>query len=98
MRNEGIFLKVVLKSIQSIQVILNNSGSKQYKMNLSVNIQANGWSNRKLVIFLFFLIGIHSMQGWTATTRHGVTRKKAQKRLQDKENLFGKNLQLKDVC
>ena len=42
MRNEGIFLKVVLKSIQSIQVILNNSGSKQYKMNLSVNIQANG--------------------------------------------------------
>ena len=29
----------------------------------------------------FFLIGIHPMQGWTATTRHGVTRKKAQKRL-----------------
>ena len=27
------------------------------------------------------------MQGWTATTRHGVTRKKAQKRLQDTENL-----------
>ena len=23
----------------------------------------------------FFLIGIHSMQGWTATTRHGVARK-----------------------
>ena len=34
----------------------------------------------------FFLIGIYSMQGWTATTRHGVTRKKAQKRLQDTEN------------
>ena len=34
--------------------------------------------------FFFFLIGIHSMQGWTATSRHGVTRKKkkAQKRLQ----------------
>ena len=29
----------------------------------------------------FFLIGVHSMQGWTATTRHGVTRKEAQKRL-----------------
>ena len=28
---------------------------------------------------LFFLIGIHSMQGWTAT-RHEVTRKEAQKR------------------
>ena len=46
----------------------------------------------------FFLIGIHSMQGWTATMRHGVTRKKAQKRLQDTENLFRKNLPLKDVC
>ena len=37
------------------------------------------------------------MQGWTATTRHEVTRKKALKRLQDTENLFRKNLQLKDV-
>ena len=47
---------------------------------------------------VFFLIGIHPMQGWTATTRHGVTRKKAQKRLQDTENLSWKNLQLKDGC
>ena len=46
----------------------------------------------------FFFIGIHPMQGWTATTRYGVTRKKAQKRLQGTENLFRKNLQLKDVC
>ena len=30
--------------------------------------------------------------------RHGVTRKNAQKRLQDTENSFRKNLQLKDVC
>ena len=37
------------------------------------------------------------MQGGTATMRHGVTRKEAQKRLQDTENLFRKNLQLKDV-
>ena len=28
------------------------------------------------------------MQGLTATTRHGVTRKEAQKRLQDTENMF----------
>ena len=46
----------------------------------------------------FFLIGIHSMQGWTATMRHRVPRKEAQKRLQNTENLFRKNLQLKDVC
>ena len=32
------------------------------------------------------------MQSWTAT------RKEAKKRLQDTENLFRKNLQLKDVC
>ena len=38
------------------------------------------------------------MHGRTATTRHGVKRKEAQERLQDTENLFRKNLQLKDVC
>ena len=38
------------------------------------------------------------MQGSTATTRHGVTRKEAKKGLQDTANLFRKNLQLKDVC
>ena len=27
----------------------------------------------------FFLIGIHSMKGWTATIRHGVTRKRSTK-------------------
>ena len=48
--------------------------------------------------WLFFLIGIYPMQGWTATTKHGVKRKKAQKRLQDTENLFRQNLQLKDIC
>ena len=38
------------------------------------------------------------MQRWTAFTRHGVTRKEAQKTLQDTENLSRQNLQLKDVC
>ena len=38
------------------------------------------------------------MQGRKPTTRHGITRKEAQKRLQGTENLFRKNLQLKDVC
>ena len=43
---------------------------------------------------IFFLIGVHSMQGWTATTRHGVTRKRSTKRLKHAGNLFTKNLQL----
>ena len=46
----------------------------------------------------FFLIGIDSMQGWTATTRHGVTRKRSTKRLKHTGNLFTKNLQLIGVC
>ena len=49
-------------------------------------------------IFYFFLNWDHSMQGWTATTRHGVTRKKSTKRLHHTGNLFRKNLQLKDIC
>ena len=32
-------------------------------------------------VVIFFLIGIHSMQGWTAPTSHGVTRKEAQKKI-----------------
>ena len=34
------------------------------------------------------------MPDWTATARHGVTRKRNTKRLKDTENLFRKNLQL----
>ena len=45
-----------------------------------------------------FLLGIHSIQSWTATTRYGVTKKRGTKRLEDTGNLFRKNLQLKDVC
>ena len=43
------------------------------------------------------LIGIHSMQGLTATTRHGVKRKRSTKRLKHTGNLFRENLQLKDL-
>ena len=35
------------------------------------------------------------MQGRTATTRHGVTRKEAQKGLQDTDNLFRKKATVK---
>ena len=39
---------------------------------------------------IFFLIGIYSMQGRTATARHGVTRKANTKRLRHTENHFRK--------
>ena len=47
----------------------------------------------KSLIKTKFLIGTHSMQDWTATTRHGVTRKRNTKRLKHKGNLFRKNIQ-----
>ena len=50
-----------------------------------------------LEISILFSIGIHSMQGWTAT-RHGVTRKRSTIRLKDTGNLLRKNLQLIGVC
>ena len=49
-------------------------------------------------LIYLFLIGIHSMQGWTATTTHRVTRKRSTKRLKHTENLFRKNLQSIGVC
>ena len=36
----------------------------------------------------FFLIEIHSMQGWTATVMHGVTRKRSTKLLKHTGKLF----------
>ena len=41
-------------------------------------------------------VGIHSMQGWTVTAKHGV--KKMQKKLKHTGNLFRKNIQLIGVC
>ena len=38
------------------------------------------------------------MQDWTATTRHGVTRKRSTKRLKHTGNLFTKNLQWCFLC
>ena len=66
-----------------------------------ININSKRWNSRCHIFFLcayFFLIGIHSMQGSTVTTRHRVTRKRSTKRLKHTGNLFRKNLQLKAVC
>ena len=46
----------------------------------------------------FFKTRIHYLQGWTATAKHGVTRKRSTKRLKHAGSLFRKNLQLKDAC
>ena len=46
----------------------------------------------------FFLIGIHSMQSWTATMRDRVTNKKKYKTLNHAGNQLRKGLQMKGVC
>ena len=59
------------------------------------------WDPLSLQIVLMkhiFLIGIHSMQSSTATTRHGVTRNRSTKRLEHTENIFRKNMQVIVVC
>ena len=43
--------------------------------------QKNAQFDIYIYIYIFFLIGIHTIQGWTATTRHGVTRKKSAKKI-----------------
>ena len=61
-----------------------------------------GYSTVTCVEFFFFPkkkkkkkeIGIHSMQGWTASTRHGVTTKRDPKRSKHTGKLFRKNPQL----
>ena len=47
---------------------------------------------------ILVLIGIHSMQDWTATRRLGVTKKGSTERLNRIRNLFSKKLQLIGVC
>ena len=60
---------------------------------------SNTCKHGKKQLGFFFLFNLDSLQqAWTATTRHGVTRKRSTKRLQPTENLFRKNLHLKDVC
>ena len=81
---EDFLSLVIISNIKHRTIILYTAEYREYK--------------EYIYTFFLFLIGIHSMQGWTATTRHGVTRKRNTKRLRHKGNLFRKNLQLKDVC
>ena len=70
-----------------IKVVLSSSKKeKLYALNFYMDLE----------VFLFDWDSLHGKLN--STTRHGFTRKEAQKRLQITENLFRKNLQLKYVC
>ena len=62
-----------------------------------VEISKNIENDSFLYKYQIFLTAIHSKQGWTAITRHGVTRKGSSKKLKHTRNLFRKNLQLEGV-
>ena len=65
--------------------------------NLSL-VFSTPWKRWYINFRIFFLIGIHSMQGWTATARHGVTGKRSTKKLKHKRTLFRENLQPIGIC
>ena len=84
--------KILIKNSRQALNFLVAIDWESFQQNLPfpVNLRSN--------LDSFFLIGIHSMQGWPGTTRHGVTRQRNTKRLRPIQNLFRKNLQLNYVC
>ena len=67
------------------EFVLHNSSETTLKKTSLQNLEL-------FCFFLIVLIGIHFMQSWTATTRHGVTRKRSTKKLKHTQNLFRKSL------
>ena len=59
-----------LKIISSSYEVLNGLFWKKFKGG-----GGQGFTQGLFATTFFFLIETHSMQGWTAPTRHGVTRK-----------------------
>ena len=68
-----------------IQVKCDGSCLKQEKVTFTDKKVINVYS---FIHSFIHLIGIHFMQSRTASTRHGVTRKRSKKRLKDTGNMF----------
>ena len=81
---------------QTVQILFLLKPNSHLPKKISYLLHRKPFKNDEKCFF-FFLMGIHSMQSWTATTRHGVTRKSI-KRIKHTGNLFRMNLQLIDVC
>ena len=70
-------LKEVAKSLMTYNLskIIHPFQNKKY-LKTSWNLNCNPHKFLFIYFIIIFLIGFHSMQGWTATERHGVTRKR----------------------
>ena len=90
-------LLVLLSSSTNLQISDTIDGNENMN-HQEDTLKYNFFVYLPFFFFFFFLIGIHFMQGWTTTSRHGVKRKRNTKRFKQTWNLFRKNLQLKGVC
>ena len=66
---------------KQLQHFFLNGLQKYYQLSILGTFDMSGYFHHKRWCQLFFLIGIHSMQGWTVTTRHGDTRKRSTKKI-----------------
>ena len=86
------FLGIFSKTLIILQLITYCKNTTLFKC-LHLQVHSSNLYSMK-----FFLKNWHPLSQWTATTGHGVTRKRSTKRLQYTGNLFRRNLQLKDLC
>ena len=82
-------------------ILYNEKGSRKFEIKIDQDVNnlfyfCNFF--RYVFHFNIFLIAAKSMQGSTATTRHGVTKKRSSRRLKHTGNMLRKDLQLKCVC
>ena len=81
---------ILLIGYMQQNIVLNSTSSCN---NFEISHIDDRYQNLVLSGFFLFLVGVYSMQAWTATTRPAVTRKRSTKRLKHTGHLFRKNLQ-----
>ena len=86
--NKFIDIGVFFKKSLCLKHFILISNYYMLKVSKTLSEPAKGAST---LILRFFKIGINSMHGWIATTRHEVTRKRSTKRLKHTVSLFKKN-------
>ena len=100
-KNKTFFIDTACLSENNVDAEKNAEKLQKYQqLTFKTRESQSGYNEMKILLFFLFfcLIAIHSMQGRTDTTRHGITRKRNTKRLKHTGNLFRRNLQLIGVC
>ena len=90
-------IKTSFKDISAQETHTKFSGNFDFEQATSVVIRKE-IKNLNVKKSSTYLIGIHSVQGGTATKRHATITMRSTKRFKHIGNLFKNNLQLEDVC